>query len=49
MDMRDFGLSEEDLRQLGYKIGDEPEVADGPKRGAPESRPTPPRNASPAF
>lgn len=51
MDMRNFGLSDEDLRQLGYKVD---RKSGDPHRPAPPSDvpgrpPVPPRRASPAL
>jgi hypothetical protein len=53
MDMRNFGLSDEDLRQLGYKVGRTPDP-DGPDEspsgGPGDAAAAPPRRrASPAL
>lgn len=49
MDLRNFGLSDDDLRELGYSVGDKPRDRSGPDSGGPAGVPSPRRRASPAL
>jgi len=49
MDMRNFGLSDDDLRQLGYEVSDKPRGSGPPPSGEPGGKPAPRRRASPAL